>query len=106
MFTLFPVMVSFMYNILELLLLAVVYEHLWESSFVLPVYVLEKLHNCMFFDTEIQTSMFFPTLHDAVLHVLDKKNLDQRHNRVVRKTFAQVSDQIIYAADAKSIFKL
>uniref|UniRef100_A0A674NAS4 Solute carrier family 26 member 3 n=1 Tax=Takifugu rubripes TaxID=31033 RepID=A0A674NAS4_TAKRU len=37
-----------------------------------------KLHNCMFFDTEIQTSVFFPTLHDAVLHVLDKKNLDQR----------------------------
>lgn len=49
----------------------------------------------MFFDTEIQTSMFFPTLHDAVLHVLDKKNLDQRHNRLVRKTFTQVSDQIL-----------
>uniref|UniRef100_H2SU80 Solute carrier family 26 member 3 n=1 Tax=Takifugu rubripes TaxID=31033 RepID=H2SU80_TAKRU len=31
------------------------------------VYVLEKLHNCMFFDTEIQTSVFFPTLHDAVI---------------------------------------
>uniref|UniRef100_A0A674N925 Solute carrier family 26 member 3 n=1 Tax=Takifugu rubripes TaxID=31033 RepID=A0A674N925_TAKRU len=46
------------------------------------VYVLEKLHNCMFFDTEIQTSVFFPTLHDAVLHVLDKKNLDQRPNRL------------------------
>ncbi|XP_071393112.1 chloride anion exchanger-like [Centroberyx affinis] len=36
------------------------------------VYILEKLHSCMFFDDEIQTSMFFPTLHDAVLHVLQK----------------------------------
>ncbi|XP_003978569.1 chloride anion exchanger-like [Takifugu rubripes] len=50
------------------------------------VYVLEKLHNCMFFDTEIQTSVFFPTLHDAVLHVLDKKNLDQRPNRLSMST--------------------
>lgn len=70
------------------------------------VYVLEKLHNCMFFDTEIQTSVFFPTLHDAVLHVLDKKNLDQRSIKLVRKTFTQVSDRIIYCADAKSIFKI
>lgn len=106
MFTLFPVMVSFISNILELLLLTVIYKHLWQSSFVLSVYVLEKLHNCMFFDTEIQTSMFFPTLHDAVLHVLDKKSIDQRHNGVVRKTFTQVSDHIIYCADGKSIFKI
>lgn len=96
MFTLFPVTVSFMYNIFELLLLTVIYKHLWQSSFVSSAYVLEKLHNCMFFDTEIQTSIFFPTLHDAVLHVLDKRNLDQRHNRLVRKTVTQVSDQIIY----------
>ncbi|XP_038150166.1 LOW QUALITY PROTEIN: chloride anion exchanger-like [Cyprinodon tularosa] len=34
--------------------------------------ILEKLHSCMFFDDEIQTSMFFPTLHDAMLHVLEK----------------------------------
>ncbi|XP_054480717.1 solute carrier family 26 member 3 [Anoplopoma fimbria] len=34
--------------------------------------ILEKLHSCMFFDYEIVTSMFFPTLHDAMLHVLDK----------------------------------
>ncbi|XP_041636768.1 chloride anion exchanger-like isoform X2 [Cheilinus undulatus] len=36
-------------------------------------YVLEKLNNCMFFDDEIQTSMFFPTIHDAMMHVLDKQ---------------------------------
>ncbi|KAM4615558.1 solute carrier family 26 member 3 [Polymixia lowei] len=35
------------------------------------VYILEKLHSCMFFDDEIQTSMFFPTLHDAMLYVLE-----------------------------------
>ncbi|XP_047246308.1 chloride anion exchanger-like [Girardinichthys multiradiatus] len=34
--------------------------------------ILEKLHSCMFFDDEIQTSMFFPSLHDAMLHVLEK----------------------------------
>uniref|UniRef100_A0A3P8WHY3 Solute carrier family 26 member 3 n=1 Tax=Cynoglossus semilaevis TaxID=244447 RepID=A0A3P8WHY3_CYNSE len=34
--------------------------------------ILEKLHNCFFFDDEIVTSMFFPTVHDAVLHVLQK----------------------------------
>ncbi|XP_073336749.1 chloride anion exchanger-like isoform X2 [Pagrus major] len=36
------------------------------------VYILEKLHSCMFFDDEIQTSIFFPTLHDAMLHVLEQ----------------------------------
>ncbi|TDG96906.1 hypothetical protein EPR50_G00234080 [Perca flavescens] len=35
-------------------------------------YVMEKLRNCTFFDDEIVTSMFYPTLHDAMLHVLEK----------------------------------
>ncbi|XP_070710344.1 chloride anion exchanger-like [Pempheris klunzingeri] len=35
-------------------------------------YILEKLHSCTFFDDEILTSMFFPTLHDAMLHVFEK----------------------------------
>uniref|UniRef100_A0A674MVE9 Solute carrier family 26 member 3 n=1 Tax=Takifugu rubripes TaxID=31033 RepID=A0A674MVE9_TAKRU len=73
--------------------------HIDVDVYIVSLYVLEKLHNCMFFDTEIQTSVFFPTLHDAVLHVLDKKNLDQRPNRLVRKTFTQVSDRIIYFSD-------
>lgn len=51
---------------------------------VSTVYILEKMHGCMFFDEEIQTSMFFPTLHDAMLHVLEKKGSDNRH-WVVRK---------------------
>ena len=41
-------------------------------SHVLLECILEKLHSCMFFDDEIQSSMFFPTLHDAVLNVLEK----------------------------------
>uniref|UniRef100_A0AAR2L434 SLC26A/SulP transporter domain-containing protein n=1 Tax=Pygocentrus nattereri TaxID=42514 RepID=A0AAR2L434_PYGNA len=36
-------------------------------SFILP-----KLHNCKFFDDEITTSMFYPTIHDAVLHTLEE----------------------------------
>nr|XP_033814758.1 chloride anion exchanger [Geotrypetes seraphini] len=36
--------------------------------------LLEKLNRCEFFDDEIKTSMFFLTIHDAVLYVLDKKN--------------------------------
>nr|XP_057923275.1 chloride anion exchanger-like [Doryrhamphus excisus] len=35
-------------------------------------YILEKLHNCSFFDEEVKPSMFFLTLHDAMLHILDK----------------------------------
>ncbi|KAM8884771.1 chloride anion exchanger-like [Synchiropus picturatus] len=31
--------------------------------------VLERLHSCSFFDEEILTSMFYPTVHDAMLHV-------------------------------------
>ncbi|KAM9334600.1 chloride anion exchanger-like [Symphorus nematophorus] len=41
------------------------------------VYIVEKLHSCMFFNDEILTSMFFPTLHDAMLHVLEKKKEDR-----------------------------
>ncbi|XP_075907549.1 chloride anion exchanger-like [Nelusetta ayraudi] len=47
------------------------------------VYVLEKLSSCTFFDNELQTSMFYPTVHDAMLHVLSKhvpeKNKDTIH---------------------------
>lgn len=52
---------------------------------VSTVYILEKMHGCMFFDEEIQTSMFFPTLHDAMLHVLEKKGSVNKQ-WVVRKT--------------------
>ncbi|XP_059366464.1 uncharacterized protein LOC132105398 [Carassius carassius] len=35
------------------------------------VYIMEKLHQCSFFDDEIKTSIFYPTLHDAMLHILE-----------------------------------
>uniref|UniRef100_A0A674PGQ4 STAS domain-containing protein n=1 Tax=Takifugu rubripes TaxID=31033 RepID=A0A674PGQ4_TAKRU len=35
-------------------------------------YILEKLHDCCFFDDEIKPSIFFLTLHDAMVHVLEK----------------------------------
>uniref|UniRef100_A0A3P8PMR7 STAS domain-containing protein n=1 Tax=Astatotilapia calliptera TaxID=8154 RepID=A0A3P8PMR7_ASTCA len=35
-------------------------------------YILEKLHDCSFFDDEVQSSMFYLTLHDAMLHILEK----------------------------------
>ncbi|CAN9508080.1 unnamed protein product [Ophioblennius macclurei] len=35
-------------------------------------YILEKLHACNFFDNEVQSSIFFLTLHDAMLHILEK----------------------------------
>ncbi|XP_012723156.2 solute carrier family 26 member 3 [Fundulus heteroclitus] len=47
--------------------------------------ILEKLHSCTFFDDEIQTSIFFPTVHDAMLHVLEKHK-DNRTGNVVKDT--------------------
>uniref|UniRef100_A0AAQ4P4S3 STAS domain-containing protein n=1 Tax=Gasterosteus aculeatus aculeatus TaxID=481459 RepID=A0AAQ4P4S3_GASAC len=35
-------------------------------------YILEKLHDCCFFDDEVQPSMFFLTLHDAMLYIHEK----------------------------------
>lgn len=63
-------------------------ENPQQSSLVSTVYILEKLHSCMFFDEEILTSMFFPTLHDTMLHVLEKHKGDKRKGRVVRKTIS------------------
>lgn len=43
------------------------------SNLLLPsAYILQKLNDCSFFDNEVQFSMFYLTLHDAMLHVLDK----------------------------------
>lgn len=45
--------------------------------------VLEKLHNCMFFDDKIQTSILFPTLHDAVLHAVEKHMGSMKKGQVI-----------------------
>lgn len=47
-------------------------QSLLTSVCVFVAYILDKLHHCSFFDDEVQPSMFFLTLHDAVLHILDK----------------------------------
>uniref|UniRef100_A0A3Q3WKN2 STAS domain-containing protein n=1 Tax=Mola mola TaxID=94237 RepID=A0A3Q3WKN2_MOLML len=47
-------------------------------------YVLEKMHNCMFFDMEILTSMIFPTIHDTMLHVLERNDGKIKTGTVVR----------------------
>uniref|UniRef100_A0A8B9HFG0 Chloride anion exchanger-like n=1 Tax=Astyanax mexicanus TaxID=7994 RepID=A0A8B9HFG0_ASTMX len=51
------------------------------------VYVFEKLHNCMFFDDEIKTSMFYPTIHDAMLHILEKNQGHSKINENEKFTF-------------------
>lgn len=35
---------------------------------------IEKLGRCEFFDDEVKDSIFFLTIHDAVLHILMKKD--------------------------------
>uniref|UniRef100_A0A8C4IK44 STAS domain-containing protein n=1 Tax=Dicentrarchus labrax TaxID=13489 RepID=A0A8C4IK44_DICLA len=57
-------------------------------------YILEKLHSCMFFDDEILTSMFFPTLHDAMLHVLDKHK-DKKSNAEMEDHFKNTTQPLI-----------
>ncbi|XP_034434431.1 chloride anion exchanger-like [Hippoglossus hippoglossus] len=47
---------------------------------------IKMLHMCMFFDDEIRTSMFFPTLHDAMLHVLEKHKDDKSKGWVISDT--------------------
>uniref|UniRef100_A0A3B4ZZC7 Chloride anion exchanger-like n=1 Tax=Stegastes partitus TaxID=144197 RepID=A0A3B4ZZC7_9TELE len=49
-------------------------------------YILEKLNSYMFFDDEILTSMFFPTLHDAMLNVFEKYN-ENRIRACVKSRF-------------------
>nr|XP_046234750.1 chloride anion exchanger-like [Scatophagus argus] len=49
-------------------------------------YILEIFHSCMFFDDEILTSTFFPTLHDAMLHVLEKHKEDKRKGSALKDT--------------------
>ncbi|KAJ8006969.1 hypothetical protein DPEC_G00112710 [Dallia pectoralis] len=55
---------------------ATIKEFVWVEVEVYIVacdaHIFEKLHSCMFFDDDIKSSMFFLTLHDAMLHVLEK----------------------------------
>ncbi|KAJ8381631.1 hypothetical protein SKAU_G00024090 [Synaphobranchus kaupii] len=53
-------------------------------------YILEKLHSCMFFDDEIKTSIFFLTLHDAMLHILKKHPERVAGNHIYEKDFYHI----------------
>uniref|UniRef100_A0A8C7E0Z8 Solute carrier family 26 member 3 n=1 Tax=Oncorhynchus kisutch TaxID=8019 RepID=A0A8C7E0Z8_ONCKI len=44
-------------------------------------YILEKLHSCKFFDDEVKSSMFFLTLHDAMLHILEKHPVNSENTK-------------------------
>lgn len=50
------------------------------------VYVLERFHHFAFFDDEIGTSMFYPTLHDAMVHVMTTHNCNSNYRPVLKAT--------------------
>uniref|UniRef100_A0A8C9W3Y0 Solute carrier family 26 member 3, tandem duplicate 2 n=1 Tax=Scleropages formosus TaxID=113540 RepID=A0A8C9W3Y0_SCLFO len=58
------------------------------------MYILEKLHSCKFFDSEIKSSMFFLTLHDAMLSVLEKDPVDLEHQQRSEKQQPSLSPQV------------
>uniref|UniRef100_A0A8C7PK15 STAS domain-containing protein n=1 Tax=Oncorhynchus mykiss TaxID=8022 RepID=A0A8C7PK15_ONCMY len=49
--------------------------------YIVASYILKKLHSCMFFDDEVKSSMFFLTLHDAMLHILDKHPVNSENTK-------------------------
>ncbi|KAL4658414.1 chloride anion exchanger, partial [Arapaima gigas] len=53
------------------------------------MYILEKLHSCKFFDSEIKSSMFFLTLHDAMLDVLEKHPVHSKHEHIKEKDLSE-----------------
>ncbi|KAM9824543.1 chloride anion exchanger-like [Neosynchiropus ocellatus] len=48
--------------------------------------VFERLHSCSFFDKEIPTSMFYPTVHDAMLHVTTHREVRQSESKFIQPT--------------------
>ena len=53
---------------------------------------IEKLTRCEFFDDEVKDSIFFLTIHDAVLHILMKKDYStSKFNPSQVSTFEQLS---------------
>ncbi|XP_034019651.1 chloride anion exchanger-like [Thalassophryne amazonica] len=52
--------------------------------------ILQKIHHCCFFDDEVQPSIFFLTLHDAMLHIL-KKHPEPAQKRHYEKIITTVT---------------
>ena len=46
--------------------------------------ILEKLHRCAFFDDDVSRSIFYPSLHDATLSVLESQKGAHPPGSVVR----------------------
>ncbi|XP_069621141.1 chloride anion exchanger-like [Ranitomeya imitator] len=53
--------------------------------------VVEKLKQSSFFDDNIKTSMLFLTVHDAVLHVLEKKGMEDALKNALHKDTNNIS---------------
>ncbi|KFW10624.1 Chloride anion exchanger, partial [Eurypyga helias] len=56
---------------------------------------LDKLERCAFFDEEIKPSMFFLTIHDAVLHTLMKKDVASSPKLKLTEEKSSSNDYII-----------
>uniref|UniRef100_A0A3P8XF31 STAS domain-containing protein n=1 Tax=Esox lucius TaxID=8010 RepID=A0A3P8XF31_ESOLU len=74
---------------------AAIKEFIWVEVEVYIVacdaHILEKLHSCMFFDEDIKSSMFFLTLHDAMLHVSEKHPVRSENTNVYTKICTELS---------------
>uniref|UniRef100_A0A8C2G8U0 Chloride anion exchanger-like n=1 Tax=Cyprinus carpio TaxID=7962 RepID=A0A8C2G8U0_CYPCA len=58
-----------------------------------PAYIIEKLRNCKFFDDEIKTSIFFLTIHDAMLFI-NESHPPKTVSEKVMKTFGDCTSFI------------
>uniref|UniRef100_A0A8D0KQB3 Solute carrier family 26 member 3 n=1 Tax=Strix occidentalis caurina TaxID=311401 RepID=A0A8D0KQB3_STROC len=59
---------------------------------------LDKLERCAFFDEEIKPSMFFLTIHDAVLHILLKKDIASSPKLKPAEVTLQFSSLLLYCS--------
>ncbi|KFQ15265.1 Chloride anion exchanger, partial [Leptosomus discolor] len=60
---------------------------------------LDKLERCAFFDEEIKPSMFFLTIHDAVLHILLKKDIASSPKLKVTEEKCSSNNSIIISSN-------
>lgn len=55
-----------------------------------PAYIIEKLKSCKFFDDEIKTSIFFLTIHDAMLYIYEShppKTVSEKVNENIWRSY-------------------
>uniref|UniRef100_A0A8C1JK66 Chloride anion exchanger-like n=1 Tax=Cyprinus carpio TaxID=7962 RepID=A0A8C1JK66_CYPCA len=61
--------------------------------YIVGSYIIEKLRNCKFFDDEIKTSIFFLTIHDAMLFI-NESHPPKTVSEKVMKTFGDCTSLI------------